>query len=134
MLRPHPPLAHVGLPVILFLGKMFNGNKMWKETRRRRPHRPRFHGGQPWPVHRLVSDFIGAYGGVELSDWTWFTSSMWSTGVVTTEISFGFGVHIDHITVMLLFIASFLCLLINTFAIGYMNTDPINDNRSPLLR
>jgi NADH-quinone oxidoreductase subunit L len=79
----------------------------------------------------LISDFIGAYGGVEkLSDWTWFTSSMWNSGVVTTEITFGFGVHIDHITVMLLFIASFLCLLINTFAIGYMNTDPINDNRN----
>ena len=50
--------------------------------------------------------------------------------MVTTEISFGFGIHIDHITVMLLFIASFLCLLINTFAVGYMNTDPINDNRN----
>ena len=79
----------------------------------------------------LIADFIGAYGGVEeLSDWTWFTSSMWTSGVVTTEISFGFGIHIDHITVMLLFIASFLCLLINTFAVGYMNTDPINDNRN----
>ncbi|MGB1678915.1 MAG: proton-conducting transporter membrane subunit [Poseidonia sp.] len=55
---------------------------------------------------------------------------MWTSGVVTTEISFGFGVHVDHITVMLLFIASFLCLLINTFAVGYMNTDPINDNRN----
>ena len=31
---------------------------------------------------------------------------------------------------MLLFIAAFLCFLINTFAIGYMNTDPINDNRN----
>ena len=79
----------------------------------------------------LIADFIGAYGGVEeLSDWTWFTSSMWTSGVVTTEINFGFGIHIDHITVMLLFIASFLCLLINTFAVGYMNTDPINDNRN----
>jgi NADH-quinone oxidoreductase subunit L len=31
---------------------------------------------------------------------------------------------------MLLFVAAFLCLLINTFSIGYMNTDPINDNRN----
>ncbi|MDC3070324.1 proton-conducting transporter membrane subunit [bacterium] len=31
---------------------------------------------------------------------------------------------------MLLFVASFLCLLINIFSIGYMNTDPINDNRN----
>ena len=122
----------LAFPVILFLGKMFNGNKVWKETLKE--------GGLIALVFMaaslglsiwLISDFIGAYGGVEkLSDWTWFTSSMWSTGVVTTEITFGFGVHIDHITVMLLFIASFLCLLINTFAIGYMNTDPINDNRN----
>ena len=122
----------LAFPVILFLGKMYNGNKMWKETLKE--------GGLiALPVMGaslalslwLISDFIGAYGGVkELSDWTWFTSSMWNSGVVTTEITFGFGVHIDHITVMLLFIASFLCLLINTFAIGYMNTDPINDNRN----
>ncbi len=122
----------LAFPVILFLGKMFNGNKMWKETLKEGglialAFMAASLGLSIW----LISDFIGAYGGVEkLSDWTWFTSSMWSTGVVTTEISFGFGVHIDHITVMLLFIASFLCLLINIFAVGYMNTDPINDNRN----
>ena len=60
----------------------------------------------------------------------WIPPRMWNSGQTTvTEIS-GFGVYIDHVTVMLLFIASFLCLLINTFAIGYMNTDPINDNRN----
>ena len=122
----------LAFPVILFLGKMLNGQKVWKETLKE--------GGLiALPVMGaslalslwLISDFIGAYGGVDkLSDWTWFTSSMWTSGVVTNEISFGFGVHIDHITVMLLFIASFLCLLINTFAVGYMNTDPINDNRN----
>jgi NADH:ubiquinone oxidoreductase subunit 5 (subunit L)/multisubunit Na+/H+ antiporter MnhA subunit len=125
-------LPMLAFPVILFLGKMLNGQKVWKETLKE--------GGLiALPVMGaslalslwLISDFIGAYGGVDkLSDWTWFTSSMWNSGVVTTEITFGFGVHIDHITVMLLFIASFLCLLINTFAIGYMNTDPINDNRN----
>ena len=125
-------LPMLAFPVILFLGKMFNGNKMWKETLKEGglialAFMAASLGLSIW----LISDFIGAYGGVEkLSDWTWFTSSMWSTGVVTTEISFGFGVHIDHITVMLLFIASFLCLLINIFAVGYMNTDPINDNRN----
>ncbi len=125
-------LPMLAFPIILLLGKMMNGDKMWKETLKE--------GGLiALPVMGaslllslwLITDFIGAYGGVEkLSDWTWFTSSMWNSGVVTTEISFGFGIHIDHITVMLLFIASFLCLLINTFAVGYMNTDPINDNRN----
>ena len=126
-------LPMLAFPIILYLGKALNGNKMWKNTMKE--------GGlialgvmgaslvlSLW----LISDFIGAYGGVEmLSDWTWFTSSMWSAGdVATHEVSFGFGIHIDHITVLLLFVASFLCLLINTFAIGYMNTDPINDNRN----
>ena len=46
------------------------------------------------------------------------------------EHTLGFGLYVDHITVMLLFVASFLCLLINIFSIGYMNTDPINDNRN----
>ena len=31
---------------------------------------------------------------------------------------------------MLLFVASFLCLLINIFSIGYMNTDPVNEDRN----
>jgi len=122
----------LAFPVILFLGKMYNGNKMWKETLKEGGLIALAVMGASLALSLwLISDFIGAYGGVEkLSDWTWFTSSMWNSGVVTTEITFGFGVHIDHITVMLLFIASFLCLLINTFAIGYMNTDPINDNRN----
>ena len=126
-------LPMLAFPIILYLGKALNGNKMWKDTLKE--------GGlialavmgaslvlSLW----LVSDFIGAYGGVAmLSDWTWFTSSMWYGGeMATREVSFGFGIHIDHITVLLLFVASFLCLLINTFAIGYMNTDPINDNRN----
>ena len=125
-------LPMVAFPIILFLGKMFNGNKVWKETLKEGgiialAFMAASLGLSIW----LISDFIGAYGGVEkLSDWTWFTSSMWNSGVLTTEITFGFGVHIDHITVMLLFVASFLCLLINTFAVGYMNTDPINDNRN----
>ena len=46
------------------------------------------------------------------------------------SVTFGFGIYVDHVTVMLLFVAAFLCLLINTFSIGYMNTDPINDNRN----
>jgi len=125
-------LPMLAFPVILFLGKMYNGNKMWKETLKEGGLIALAVMGASLALSLwLISDFIGAYGGVEkLSDWTWFTSSMWNSGVVTTEITFGFGVHIDHITVMLLFIASFLCLLINTFAIGYMNTDPINDNRN----
>ncbi|MEE3083937.1 MAG: proton-conducting transporter membrane subunit, partial [Candidatus Thermoplasmatota archaeon] len=125
-------LPMLAFPVILFFGKMFNGNSMWKNTLKE--------GGLlALPVMAgslvlslwLISDFIGGKGAADTEGWTWFTSAMWDAGqVTTTEISLGFGVYIDHVTVMLLFIASFLCLLINIFAIGYMNTDPINDNRN----
>lgn len=125
-------LPMLAFPVILLLGKMFNGNKMWKDGLKE--------GGLiALPVMAaslllslwLMVDFIGGDGHADTSGWTWFTSSMWDSSQTTvTEITLGFGVYIDHVTVMLLFIASFLCLLINTFAIGYMNTDPINDNRN----
>jgi NADH:ubiquinone oxidoreductase subunit 5 (subunit L)/multisubunit Na+/H+ antiporter MnhA subunit len=125
-------LPMLAFPVILLLGKMFNGNKMWKDGLKE--------GGLiALPVMAaslllslwLMVDFIGGDGVADTSGWTWFTSSMWDSSQTTvTEITLGFGVYIDHVTVMLLFIASFLCLLINTFAIGYMNTDPINDNRN----
>ena len=133
---PYSPLIvllpMIAFPIILLLGKLFNGNSIWKKTLKE--------GGLiALPVMGaslmlalwVISDFIGAYGGMErMTQWTWFTSSMWTSGLITEEVSFGFGVHIDHVTVMLLFIASFLCFLINTFAVGYMNTDPINDNRN----
>ena len=115
-------LPMLAFPVILLLGKMFNGNKMWKDGLKE--------GGLiALPVMAaslllslwLMVDFIGGDGHADTSGWTWFTSSMWDSSQTTvTEITLGFGVYIDHVTVMLLFIASFLCLLINTFAIGYM--------------
>jgi NADH:ubiquinone oxidoreductase subunit 5 (subunit L)/multisubunit Na+/H+ antiporter MnhA subunit len=117
-------LPMLAFPVILFLGKMFNGNKMWKENLKE--------GGLiALPVMGaslllslwLITDFIGGNGHGDTAGWTWFTSGMWDSGQTTvTEISLGFGIYIDHVTVMLLFVASFLCLLINT--------DPINDNRN----
>jgi NADH-quinone oxidoreductase subunit L len=79
----------------------------------------------------LIMDFIGGVQAGHDSVFHWFTSGVWdgTTGGVSTD-KFGFGIYVDHITVMLLFVAAFLCLLINTFSIGYMNTDPINDNRN----
>ena len=40
------------------------------------------------------------------------------------------GVWIDSITLMILFVATFLCFLICWFSLGYMNTDPINEDRN----
>ena len=125
-------LPMIAFAVILFLGKVFNGNPTWKNAVKE--------GGiialgvmSAVLVLSLllIADFIGSVQAGHDSVFHWFTSGVWdgtSAGVSTDK--FGFGIYVDHITVMLLFVAAFLCLLINTFSIGYMNTDPINDNRN----
>ena len=45
-----------------------------------------------------------------------------------TDITFG--IWVDQTTLMLLFVATFLTFLICWFAIGYMTTDEINENRN----
>ena len=124
-------LPMLAFPVILFLGRVFNRNPFWKDTMKE--------GGIIALVVMassliisllLIKDHIGGYASMKDSvDFLWLNSSVYENGSLTS-ISFGFGIYIDHITVMLLFVASFLCLLINIFSIGYMNTDPINDNRN----
>ena len=125
-------LPMLAFAVILFIGKVFNGNPMWKNSVKE--------GGiialgvmSAVLVLSiiLIMDFIGGVQAGHDSVFHWFTSGVWdgTTGGVSTD-KFGFGIYVDHITVMLLFVAAFLCLLINTFSIGYMNTDPINDNRN----
>ena len=124
-------LPMLAFPVILFLGRVFNRNPFWKDTMKE--------GGIIALVVMassliisllLIKDHIGGFASMKDSvDFLWLNSSVYESGSLTS-ISFGFGIYIDHITVMLLFVASFLCLLINIFSIGYMNTDPINDNRN----
>ena len=124
-------LPMLAFPVILFLGRVFNRNPFWKDTMKE--------GGIIALVVMassliisllLIKDHIGGFASMKDSvDFLWLNSSVYENGSLTS-ISFGFGIYIDHITVMLLFVASFLCLLINIFSIGYMNTDPINDNRN----
>ena len=70
----------------------------------------------------VIKEHMNKVGAADV--FTWFESSWWNseTGAITTKV-FGFGIYIDHLTVMLLFVAAFLCFLINIFSIGYMNTD-----------
>ncbi len=124
-------LPMLAFPVILFLGKIFNRNPFWKDTMKE--------GGLiALPVMAaslvisllLIKDHLGGFSSIKDSvDLLWLNSSVYNGGTLE-PITFGFGIYIDHVTVMLLFVASFLCLLINIFSIGYMNTDPINDNRN----
>ncbi|MAI40723.1 MAG: hypothetical protein CMA09_05455 [Euryarchaeota archaeon] len=123
--------------VILFLGRVFNGNPFWKNKMKE--------GGLiALPVMGaslvlsllLISEFLGGFNPLKVFDpatvekIAWVNSGVWDGGSSVKSVTFGFGIYVDHVTVMLLFVAAFLCLLINTFSIGYMNTDPINDNRN----
>ena len=124
-------LPMLAFPIILFLGHIFNGNQTWVKSAKE--------GGLialPIMVASfvlsmlLISEFIGkGTGGHDIGDWLslgWMSAD----GETIEGKAFGVGIYIDHITVMLLFVASFLCMLINIFSIGYMNTDPVNDNRN----
>ena len=125
-----PLLPMLAFPVILFLGRIFNATPGWVKNAKE--------GGMIALVTMgasllltllLIKDHLHHVGTANI--FTWFESSWWNaeTGAITTKV-FGVGIHIDHLTVMLLFVAAFLCFLINIFSIGYMNTDPINDNRN----
>ena len=124
-------LPMLAFPVILFLGHIFNGNNSWVKSAKE--------GGLialPIMVASfvlsllLIVEFIGASEGKHAIG-TWLSFGwIGNDGLAIEEKAFGVGIYIDHVTVMLLFVASFLCMLINIFSIGYMNTDPVNDNRN----
>ena len=124
-------LPMLAFPVILFLGRLFNGNETWVKSAKE--------GGLialPILVASfilsliLIVEFIGSgTGSYYIGDWLSF-GWIGADGMTIEEEVFGVGIYIDHVTVMLLFVASFLCMLINIFSIGYMNTDPVNDNRN----
>ena len=122
-------LPMLAFPIILFLGHIFNGNQTWVKSAKE--------GGLiALPImvasfvlsFLLIVEFIGASQG-EYSIGTWLSFG-WIKADGMHHMAFGVGIYIDHVTVMLLFVASFLCMLINIFSIGYMNTDPVNDNKN----
>ena len=125
-----PLLPFLAFPVILFLGRLFNGTPTWvKNVKEGGIIALVAMGASLILALSLIKEHMNKVGAANV--FTWFESSWWNpeTGSITTKV-FGFGVYIDHLTVMLLFVAAFLCFLINIFSIGYMNTDPINDNRN----
>jgi len=125
-----PLLPMLAFPVILFLGGIFNGTPGWvKKAREGGLIALTVMGASLALSIMLILEHLHHTGASDI--FTWFESSWWnsSTGDIRTDV-FGVGIHVDHLTVMLLFVAAFLCFLINVFSIGYMNTDPINDNRN----
>ncbi len=125
-----PLLPMLAFPVILFLGKLFNGTPTWvKNVKEGGIIALTVMGASLILTLLVIKEHINHVGSTNI--FTWFESSWWNaeTGAITTKV-FGVGIHVDHLTVMLLFVAAFLCFLINIFSIGYMNTDSINDNRN----
>ena len=130
----------VSFPIILISGQLYNGNKTWKHSLKE--------GGVIALSALLVSlttaswiviDYIrgareitkDASGRTAASWWDWISFDvLLSDYSLSSERVIGVGVWIDSVTLMLLFVATFLCFLICWFSLGYMNTDPINENRN----
>lgn len=130
----------ISFPIILISGQLYNGNKTWKHSLKE--------GGVIALSALLVSlttaswiviDYIRgareitkyASGRTAASWWDWISFDvLLSDYTLSSERVIGVGVWIDSVTLMLLFVATFLCFLICWFSLGYMNTDPINENRN----
>ena len=120
-------------PAILILGQLYKGEDWWKNQLKE--------GGivalaglmitlslTVWLIVEFLvhhADF-GAQG--TILDWIHFEVLEGETLVGTSTLSFG--LWIDSVSLMVLFVAAFLCFLICWFAIGYMTTDPINEDRN----
>ena len=130
----------VAFPIILVSGQLYNGNSTWKQNLKE--------GGVIGLSALLVSlttsiwvlvDYLrGARditkepaGNVAASwgDWISFDVLLSDYSMSSGRV-IGVGVWVDSITLMLLFVATFLCFLICWFSMGYMNTDPINEDRN----
>ena len=127
-----PFIPLLTFPIILFLGQYFNGKDWWKNTLKEGGTISLMSMGIVLILTTMVvAQFIGEmHKGQGLDIWDWITFDVLRSDGMTNGVNLGFGIFIDHVSLMLLFVASFLCFLINWFSIGYMNTDKINDNRN----
>ncbi|MDP6906426.1 MAG: NADH-quinone oxidoreductase subunit L [Candidatus Thalassarchaeaceae archaeon] len=122
-------------PAILILGQIYKGTDMWKNQLKE--------GGiialatlaitlslTIWLLIEFLynhADF-GAQGTV--FDWISFDILSHENSIEGNGFTIGFGIYIDAVSLTVLFVAAFLCFLICWFAIGYMTTDPINEDRN----
>jgi NADH-quinone oxidoreductase subunit L len=124
-------------PAILILGQMYKGTDMWKNQLKE--------GGiialatlaislslTVWILLTFIIDHstFGAQGTV----FDWISFDLLNDDGVSHELiavaPLSFGIWIDPVSLVVLFVAAFLCFLICWFAIGYMTTDPVNENRN----
>ncbi len=138
----------LAFPVIAVVGQVYNRQRWWKEGLKE--------GGTialaalllalvitVWLIGDYLTEVL-LFKGQEESLFTWVTFDVliqteagWALDSSGCAPQDGFcfsgltmGVWIDAITLMLLFVATFLCFLICWFSIGYMNTDSINEDRN----
>tara|TARA_Y100001970_G_scaffold48118_1_gene60949 strand:- start:12025 stop:14322 length:2298 start_codon:yes stop_codon:yes gene_type:complete len=128
----------VTFPVILVAGQLYNGHQAWKDKLKE--------GGilalgalgtslmaAVWLVYDYfdaLPDFGDQHSIVQWLEWVSFDLLQSDYTLTSSKNILGVGVWVDSITLMLLFVATFLCFLICWFSLGYMNTDPINENRN----
>ena len=124
----------IAFPIILITGQVYNKNETWKNTFKE--------GGILGLAALLVSlsttiwivyDYLLGSANIKNNDVTswleWISFDiLQSDYTIAQNRVFGVGVWVDSLTLMLLFVATFLCFLICWFAIGYMTTDPINED------
>lgn len=124
-------------PIVLLVGQIWNGNEVWVGKLKE--------GGilalaslaiSLTAAFWMIVHFLGLHEKkVHGDSITWLNfdvlshdGTQWSVDAGFTNISFG--IWLDSVSIMLLFVATFLCFLICWFAIGYMTTDDINSNRN----
>ena len=113
-----PLLPILFFPIILFLGQLFNGNETWKNQWKE--------GGTIATVILGISLLLsiwlifGSLGAIDNNEvksiGDWISFSIHGDGGLESS-SFGFDIYVDHVTVLLLFVASFLCFLISVFSL-----------------
>ncbi len=127
----------LAFPTILIIGQIFNGQEKWKEDLKE--------GGviglgsllislsvSLWVVFDYLTESVKFQSDSVATWFDWISFEVLQSDYTITESTrvLGVGVWIDSVTLMLLFVATFLCFLICWFSLGYMNTDPINENRN----
>ena len=120
-------------PAILIIGQICKGKDLWKHQLKE--------GGivaltalaitlalTIW----LIVEFFAhhAHFGEPEEIFDWITFDLLVEGNALSESALSFGIWIDSVSLTVLFVATFLCFLICWFAIGYMTTDPINEDRN----
>ena len=123
----------VVFPAILIIGQIWKGKDLWKHQLKE--------GGivalaalavtlalTIW----LIVEFFAhhAHFGEPKEIFDWITFDLLVEDNALSESALSFGIWIDSVSLTVLFVATFLCFLICWFAIGYMTTDSINEDRN----